>query len=341
MNTLQLISGSVGEEINSNIVRDFLKKNKGKDVQFDVSTLGGNLNEGLIIYDLISSHRGKTICNIVGLTASAGTVIAMGCDEIKMSSNALFLIHNGWTDVTGNVYDFQKAASQLARTDAIMVRIYKEKTGLEEEKIKSLMKDEDWLTPGEALSMGFVDSINYSDIKVAASVIMTGARGKIKDVFLQKLQNKMNIFNKKTKVCKVLALKNGKNIVVNAQEVATGVEVAADGEASLEDGTYELSDGRTISVSDGAITEVTEKKKEEETNMDIDAVVSAVAEVVDAKIEAIKADFDAKLGKISSTHKPPQGNQVSGGKAKAQSPQAFIKEALIAKQKEIEDSRKA
>ena len=73
---------------------------------------------------LIKSHNGHTEADITGLTASAMTVISSGCDYVKMSSNALFLIHNGWKSMTGNIYDFEKAVQDMSKTDAIMVKLY-------------------------------------------------------------------------------------------------------------------------------------------------------------------------------------------------------------------------
>jgi len=120
MQTLELYN-EVGYDITVDKVRAFLNANKGKEITFDIATLGGDVSTAITIHDLIQSHMGKTIANIVGLTASAGTIIAVACDEVHISDNALFLIHNGWREVTGNVYDFQKATTELMKVDAINI----------------------------------------------------------------------------------------------------------------------------------------------------------------------------------------------------------------------------
>ncbi|KKU30857.1 MAG: Clp protease [Candidatus Uhrbacteria bacterium GW2011_GWF2_46_218] len=345
MKILELF-GTVGEEITLEGVRSFLNANKSEPVQFDISTLGGDLATAISIHSLIRSHPQHTTANIVGLTASAGTVISVACDERSISDNALFLVHNGWKEQTGNVFDMQKAASDLMKTDALMVKIYRESTGLEDQKIKDLMKASDWLSPVEALEYGFVDRIVSSGTKIAASVLLETAQGKVSDLLITKLKEKMNIFSKdkgkKLDVMNVLALKDGKSVLINASEPATGVEVAPLGAMTLEDGTYELADGRKISVAGGVITEVAEKAAEPApaANAEVAAIVAAVAPLVTAAVDAVRAEFTEALGKISSTHKPVKGT-VTAGKAEVPDPHSKVKEVTDGIFKAINESRKA
>jgi len=294
-------------------VRTFLNANKSEDITFQISTMGGDLAQAITIFSLIKSHPGKTIAEIIGLTASAGTVIAMACDEVVMSDNALFLVHNGWSSTTGNVYDFQKAASDLMKNDAIMVKMYREKTGLKDDEIKGIMKASDWLSPQEALNYGFIDRIETSGIKIAASVMISEARAaKINEQLLIKLSEKMkNPFIKAkatADVMNVLALKDGNNLLISAEEAATGVEVAPLGAMTLEDGEYELADGRKIVVAGGVITEVVELETPvEEAAAETEEIVAAVGEIVAKEIAAVKAEFKAEFDKIRSIHKPVKG----------------------------------
>lgn len=315
---------NVGDEngITVDGVRSFLNANKNEEIQFDISTLGGDLATGITIHDLIKAHPQKTIANIVGLTASAGTIIAIACDEVQMSDNALFLVHNGWQEMTGNVYDFQKAASDLMKTDAIMVKMYREKTGMADEKIKGIMKASDWLSPDEAKKLGFVDRIVSSGIKIAASAILTGAKGKVNELLLTKLEEKMKIFGKKepgkAEVTNILALKDGKNLLINADEAAIGVEVAPLGAMTLEDGTYDLADGRKITVAGGVITEVSELAAPDATAASA-AIVATVAAMLVKSEEKVMAAIEAKLKPLevlASTHKPVKsGGPINPGLA--------------------------
>lgn len=328
-------------------VKTFLNENKGEDVQFNISSLGGNLGAALTIGALIKAHSGKTIGNIIGLTASAGTVIADSCDETIMSNSALFLVHNGWKEITGNVYDFQKAASDLAKSDALMVKLYREKTKLPDSKIVDIMKASDWLSPSEALNYGFVDRVYDSNMKIAASVLLSEAQGKINTELLTKLQDKMNLFGKakKPEIVNVLALKEaGKQLLINAEAPAQGVEVAPLGAMQLEDGEYELADGRKIVVAGGVITEVKEREMAADSAAaETDAIVAAVMAVVSpvmAEIDSLKAT----LANIKSTHTPVKGaGPANPGQAsvKPVDVTARIEEITNGIREEIVKSRKA
>jgi ATP-dependent protease ClpP protease subunit len=336
----------VGEQITVESVRSFLNANKTQEIQFDIASLGGDLATAITIHDLIKIHPKRTVANIVGLTASAGTVIAIACDEVQISDNALFLIHNGWKEVTGNVFDMQKAATDLMKTDAIMVKIYRERTGLPDSQIKDLMKASDWLIPDEALNYGFVDRIEKSVSKIAASVLISGAQGKINEQLLIKLNEKMKNPFVKTKaqadVMNVLALKAGGSVLINAEEAATGVEVAPLGAMSLEDGEYELADGRKIVVAGGVITEVKEVGAAIEATT-TEEVVAAVSALFNSQVEALTKEVKETLAKISSTHVPVKGTGITATTAKVDKPDVAskIEETTKAIFDKIAESRKA
>lgn len=327
-------------------VRSFLNANKQNEIQFDISTLGGDLATAITIHDLIKTHPKKTVANIVGLTASAGTVIAIACDEVQMSDNALFLIHNGWRELTGNVYDFQKAAADLMKTDAVMVKMYREKTGMDDNRITQLMKASDWLTPYEAKELGFVDRIVSSGIKIAASVLISGAQGKINDLLLTKLSEKMKLFGKEKAEVKAfpLTLKDGNICVINAEAVAQGVEIAPLGAMTLEDGDYQLADGRTISVAGGVVTNVADPAPAPGTDTE-DAILNTVATMLTASEAKIEAMIEAKLKPLAamvSTHvpaksagpaNPSQASVEDQLQAKIEAKQAELKAAAEAKRK--------
>jgi len=347
MNKLELFK-NVGEEITIELVRNFLNSSRGQDVQFDISTLGGDLATSITIHDLIKAYPNKTTANIIGLTASAGTVIAIACDEVVMSDNSLFLIHNGWKEVTGNVYDFQKAAADMLKTDAIMVKMYREKTGLNDAKIHELMKASDWMSPDEAFDHGFIDRVEPSEIKIAASAIVSSAKGKINALLLTKLEEKMkNPFKKDTNakadVMNILALKDG-NFLINAEEAAVGVEVAPLGAMSLEDGEYELADGRKIIVSGGVITEVVDLSAEPAPSEEASQIVDTVAEMlvqseakVMAKIEAMLKPLQA----MASTHTPAKGVGVIGSPAASYSKKDELMAKIEAKSAELKIAAEA
>jgi len=138
-------------------------------IQVNIDSLGGSVSDGFAIHDLLATHPAKVTAKIIGWTASAGTVIAMGADEVEISENNFFLIHNTWTGVVGNAKELRDTATELDKFDDKLVSIYKGKTGMRKDSLKNLMAQEEWLSAETAKEYGFVDSIT-KPLKAAASV---------------------------------------------------------------------------------------------------------------------------------------------------------------------------
>lgn len=154
-NTLQTVKAEVDEITTPNI-------------QVNIDSLGGSVADGFAIHDLLKTHPANVTANIIGWTASAGTIIAMAADTVKISENSFFLIHNVWTGVVGNAEEMRQVASELDKFDDKLVNIYKKKTGKRENTIRNLMQKEEWLSAETAVELGFVDEIT-KPLKAAAS----------------------------------------------------------------------------------------------------------------------------------------------------------------------------
>lgn len=158
----------------------------------------------------------------------------------------------------------------------------------------------------------------------------------------------MKIFGKEKKdvpVVNILALKDGKQLLINAEVPATGAEVSPVGAMTLEDGEYELADGKKITVAGGVITNVSEPAAPEMA-AETDAIVAAVGAVVTAEIAKVKAElqaeFKTELGKISSKHVPPKGAGAdNGGKKIVADVHAKVDAVTAGIREAIENARKA
>jgi len=156
-----------GEGITFESVREQLKNITTPKIKLNISSLGGSVNDALIIYNLLKTNGATIEANIMGFTASSATIIAMAGDTISMDENASFLIHNAWTGVSGNQHDLRDVADELETIDNKLASIYRDKTGLRRDTILNLMKEERWLSSKEAKEMGFVDKV-YKPMKAAA-----------------------------------------------------------------------------------------------------------------------------------------------------------------------------
>lgn len=208
------------------------------------------------------------------------------------------------------------------------------------------MRASDWLSPVEAENYGFVDRVITSGIKIAASAMISEAqKGKVNDQLLIKLKAKMNLFGKnkaaKVDVLNILALKDGSNLLINAEIAATGVEVAPLGAATLEDGEFELADGRKIIVSGGVITEVKELEAAQVAAEEKDEIVAAVSAMIVSEIAKVESKFMAELGKIKSVHVPAKGNVNANAKVDVIDVTSKVKSVTDGIFQKIQESRKA
>lgn len=125
------------------------------DVVVNVNSPGGNYFEGVAIYNLLKNHPAKVTVNVIGVAASAASIITMAGDEILMGESANIMIHNAMGVAFGNKQDMQATIDLLTRLDADMVEVYVARTGQSKAAIQAMMDAETWLSVDDALDKGF------------------------------------------------------------------------------------------------------------------------------------------------------------------------------------------
>ncbi|MBH7792416.1 Clp protease ClpP, partial [Clostridioides difficile] len=115
------------------------------DVTVNINSPGGDVFEGLAIYNLLREHKGKVTVNIIGLAASAASFIAMAGDEIRIGRAAFLMIHNAWLIAMGNRNDLREIADWLEPFDMTLADIYAQRTGIDIDDIVKQMDAETWI----------------------------------------------------------------------------------------------------------------------------------------------------------------------------------------------------
>ena len=148
----ELEAWSIDDQFPSSI-RDFLAEYKGKEIEVHLNSGGGSCFAGICIAEMLKKHEGKTIAIIDGLCASISTVIACACDEIHITPNSYFMIHNAWVGACGNKEDLQETINLLEKMDDTIANAYERhlKEGITREQIIDMMKAETWLCGNEIL----------------------------------------------------------------------------------------------------------------------------------------------------------------------------------------------
>lgn len=140
---------------------DFLNELKGVDGDLAVhlNSPGGDVFDGLAIYQALKNRAGTTTVHIDGLAASIASVIAMGADNVIMAPKAQLMIHEGWTAAGGSAADMRKVADLLDRTSDNIASVYADKAGGTVDFWRNRMRDETWYSADEALEAGLVDEV--------------------------------------------------------------------------------------------------------------------------------------------------------------------------------------
>jgi ATP-dependent Clp protease protease subunit len=132
-------------------------------INIHINSYGGEVAEGLAIYNMLKNHKAKVRTYCDGFACSIASVIFMAGDERIMNNASLLMIHNAWMYIGGNADQLRKTADDLDVITQASVNAYLEKVNIAEEKLKSLLDAETWLLPEEALEMGFANSVVASD----------------------------------------------------------------------------------------------------------------------------------------------------------------------------------
>ena len=97
-----------GEGVTAKRIAGTLRSMNGADVTVNINSPGGDMFEGLAIYNLLREYQGKVTVKVLGLAASAASIIAMAGDDIQIGRGAFLMIHNCWVVAIGNRHDFAK-----------------------------------------------------------------------------------------------------------------------------------------------------------------------------------------------------------------------------------------
>ncbi len=144
-------------------VEEGINKAKGKDIEVEINSGGGSVFAGSEIYTMLKSYEGNITIKIVGIAASAASVIAMAGTTIMMSPTAQLMMHNTSTYSEGNYNDMEKTAEILKSTDNTIANAYRLKSGKTQEELLDLMNKETWLTAEKAKEMNLIDEIMFQE----------------------------------------------------------------------------------------------------------------------------------------------------------------------------------
>lgn len=131
---------------------------KDEPIDVYINSGGGHVTAGQEIYSMLRQDS-RTRIHIQGMACSAASIIAMA-GQSDMSPVAMLMIHNVCGGATGDFHEMEKAKQELKAMNEALANAYAVKTGMDMQKLLSLMDKETWLTANQCVEYGFVDSID-------------------------------------------------------------------------------------------------------------------------------------------------------------------------------------
>jgi ATP-dependent protease ClpP protease subunit len=286
------IYGEIGKQVTLDTV---LKAIEGKftDYVVHIHSNGGDVFEGYAIYNAIKNTGKNITVHVEGTCASIATLIASAGSKIIMNLKSAWMIHNPRiTSMGGDAKDLRNVAGQLDKIKSQLVDSWVGRTNLNREQLSEMYDHETWLTPEQAVELGFADEVQDVLKAVASADIKKYNKMEDKKTLLKKITNMIdNFFSPKNMTT---TLQDGRVIQVDTEDGDwTGKKVSTEDGAALAPGTYPLEDGRTITVADdGTIASITEvEAKTEEKPEDMEAKEKLAA--AEARIKELESALNA------------------------------------------------
>ena len=153
------------EGVSDKDVIGWLAEADGKPLDVHINSVGGNVYEGIAIYNALKNYENDVTIYIDGIAASIASVIACASDDVRINNGATLMVHGikGGLSVYGGEDEIKDAADRcLAAMQSCkesIVDIYESKTGMSRDDIIALMSTDSYLSAQEALDKGFCNEI--------------------------------------------------------------------------------------------------------------------------------------------------------------------------------------
>lgn len=203
-------TGELVGETSAQFIREQLASNPDvSQINVYINSYGGDVKEGLAIYNQLDRHPANVTVYIDGFACSIASVIAMAGNEIIMGSNTLMMIHRAWQFTWGNAKQLRKAADDLEIIDSSSTSSYLKKIDgkLSEEQLNQMLDDETWLTAQQCLEYGLCTKISNSNDDTNAVINELNQKLKEQNDIISNMKTELEVFKQSGKQPKTIAQK--------------------------------------------------------------------------------------------------------------------------------------
>lgn len=145
--------------VSPSVVNTALEEADGEDVDVYINSGGGDVFAGSEIYSAIRDYKGNVKIHVVGLAASAASVIACAAMS-DITPTGQVMVHNVSTYTAGDYHQMDKTSNILKQANRAIAAAYTAKTKMTEKEALELMDTETWLTGSDAVEWGLIDEIS-------------------------------------------------------------------------------------------------------------------------------------------------------------------------------------
>lgn len=166
-----LLYGDIGFEVTAaEVAQQLSALGEIETINLRINSFGGDVFQGLAIYNRLAEHRAIIHAYVDGIAASAASFIACVAHDVTMAENATFMVHHPWASTVGTAQDLRSLAERLDAIASTMVQVYSQRSGLTADEVDALMSDETFLDAQQAVRLSFADRIS-SETAVAARFV--------------------------------------------------------------------------------------------------------------------------------------------------------------------------
>jgi ATP-dependent Clp endopeptidase proteolytic subunit ClpP len=138
-------------------------------VNVRINSSGGEVYDGIAIYNAIRNHPSTVTTYVDGLAASIASLILQAGDVRIAQRASQVMIHDPLCGCVGNQADMLEAAAMLDKAANMMAQVYADRAGGSPEVWRAAMRAETWYDSGEAETAGLVNTVAGAPVAADAT----------------------------------------------------------------------------------------------------------------------------------------------------------------------------
>jgi ATP-dependent protease ClpP protease subunit len=159
-----------------------LKQIQSSTINLSINSPGGSVFDALAMLNGLRASGKEIRVSVLGIAASAASVLAMAGDHVSMPENTMMMVHKPLLGLRGNADDLRSAADILDKVQDGIGKVYMSRWKGTEEELAQALTDETYFTAAECLEHGLCDEVTAS-VPVEASFEVDALPEAIRAVF--------------------------------------------------------------------------------------------------------------------------------------------------------------